>query len=229
MAKRFQNPWTKGGQFGHILDKVLDTSQVLGKAPSSVIEPKYDSSEIPDLPPIVIAAMQAAINDSYVKGRGGDPHGGFHEEGGIWAVNSQNPEDIIIYRAEPGKYVIPLGNNAAQVFFFIPETDQKYIRGFFHTHPSGYIADFGGQQPRIFDSGRRNPNPKARTDAKQITGVGLFLDQPSPQDIKTAKLYDTSRHFVLGTRSKTIYEYNGSGIVYQKPFSFWGLKRSSDD
>jgi hypothetical protein len=30
MAKRFQNPWTKGGQFGHILDSVLDTSKVLG-------------------------------------------------------------------------------------------------------------------------------------------------------------------------------------------------------
>jgi hypothetical protein len=32
MAKRFQNPWAKGGQFAHILDKVLDTSQVLLKA-----------------------------------------------------------------------------------------------------------------------------------------------------------------------------------------------------
>jgi hypothetical protein len=240
MAKRFQNPWAKGGQFGHILDKVLDTSQVLGKAPSfSGLNKVPENPASLELPQVVLDAMQAAINDSYVKGRGGDEHGGFHEEGGIWGYkpipagppsSSSQERQIIVARGVPGAFADPSipGKNAHYNFFKVENLDD-YINeddflGFFHTHPSGFTLQLKSGGPLQFNSGR-TVNTPVKSNPPSGYNVGTFTAEPSTDDLKLAKLYPKQIHLVVSTINSTIYHYNEYDIINKFPFSQFNLSK----
>lgn len=68
----------------------------------------------------------------------------------------------------------------------------------FHSHPSGSYTVY---------------NP----DGSRITGS--FLQPPSRHDITTA---GNSNEYVIGTRSKTVYIYNNSGVIATVPIRRWG-------
>jgi hypothetical protein len=165
--------------------------------------------ELPVLPPTVLAAMQAAINDSYKSGRGGDTLGGFHEEGGLWYKTTDGK--TVVIRAKPGKFGTPHGGiisiNLADTESPVPEG--AVLLGDFHVHPSGVSVRYKHAPDKYvlkkrYSEFSNEPELLARTP---------FDPMPSEADKTDAANYLQAQHWVLSTRAEELYLYNKNGIL----------------
>ncbi|EAY28551.1 hypothetical protein M23134_04398 [Microscilla marina ATCC 23134] len=138
----------------------------------------------------------------------GDKKGGFHEEGGMFGLDNDGNENIV--EALPGKYADPSKVAYASVDVFSGEssTDNlKTIHGTYHVHPKGTIMGENGLKHE-FDQAPSNKNGEG--------DIPNARERANPD--KDANPYHvTGNSYVLGAGNKTVYIYNGNGVVATMP------------
>jgi RHS repeat-associated protein len=84
--------------------------------------------------------------------------------------------------------------------------------GTFHSHPSGTVTV------------GNNPSPNSGSTIGGSSTVYSFDQPPSTADIKKAiaRTFVTGNNYVLGMGSKTVYIYNGSGVIATFPLNLFG-------
>jgi len=141
-----------------------------------------------------------------------DPEGGFHEEGGIIGKSFEDGSDMVV-NSKSGAFSDPSVSDRAEVNVFDSVDPSERAKldlpysGTFHVHPSG---------ERVSGSG---------TEAGNVIGstkTSNFVQTPSDRDTsnsadRTQRGLVTGNSYVLGARDKTVYIYNGNGVIATFP------------
>jgi RHS repeat-associated protein len=133
---------------------------------------------------------------------GDDTKGGFHEEGGTYGES--NGTETVVHAESGAANTEMLPGSKASVNTTKPAgakpADYK-VTGTFHVHPKGT------------KSGR------------------AFVQWPSQPDLNNTNLESrgTGNHFVLGSRSGTVYIYNTTGTIARKSIKTFTQKRTKDE
>jgi RHS repeat-associated protein len=158
------------------------------------------------------------IRSEMTKSVGMDKENPFREYGGVFGVDSDGNEKLIW--ANPGDEADPskVGEATINVFDAANPSEQGSltgIQGTFHTHPSGTVTE----------------SPKLDMSSSSTIGgtntTYKFLQVPSGRDVKNSSNRAqqglvTGNSYVIGTRSKTVEIYNGSGVQATFPLGKWG-------
>jgi RHS repeat-associated protein len=139
----------------------------------------------------------------------------FREYGGIFGTDATGQEKVIW--AKPGETADPSKVSAATIDMFDAADPSekgtlKTYAGTFHSHPSGTVTV------------GNNPSPNSGSTIGGSSTVYSFDQPPSTADIKKAiaRTFVTGNNYVLGMGSKTVYIYNGSGVIATFPLNLFG-------
>ncbi|EAY28472.1 hypothetical protein [Microscilla marina] len=171
----------------------------LSEVRSAVVLPSYAVRQ---------AMLEAVKRSNQPNATVGDKKGGFHEEGGMFGLDNKGNENIV--EALPGEYTVPGPGVKASVDVFSGEssTDNlKTIHGTYHVHPKGTAIAANGQK---YDFEQAPSNKNGEGD------IPNARERANPD--KDANPYHvTGNSYVIGARDKTVYIYNGNGVVATMP------------
>ncbi len=150
------------------------------------IEHQLQKDKIPD--PVIQAILTSVMASNSPSEEAGDPHGGFHEEGGEWGKDASG--NIVVIPAKPGPYADPTKSPYAWIDVAQAENPDlaralRSFEGTWHVHPSGVGFD-------------------------DNLNLHYFQQSPDKQD-RTGKGTRWQTNIVVGAGDNKVYEYDQNG------------------